>query len=156
MNPWRLKRPTRPCSHSVTHDQRNPREIDTIFYRQTLQKHTPTHQAPGRPYHPPGRPVCLPHLFFHFHHLPPPISLRSLTKYLPHIPNTTTIHFPPPFHRSTFTTSCHPSRGAKNRKLDLLELEGGEKNEEEACIYLWSHQGAAGYDPWAILNSFFL
>jgi hypothetical protein len=38
-------------------------------------------------------------------------------------------------------------RSKESEARHLLELEGEEKNKEEACIYLWSHQGAVGYDP---------
>ena len=131
VNPWRLLRPTRPCSHSVTHVQKNPREIDTIFSRQSLLKHTQTYQAPGRRYHPPGRPVRLPFLFFHFHHFPQPISLRSLHE----ISSTHPIHYShtlsttiPSIYLHHKLPSIETSRvGKLGDKLELVEEEGSSR-----------------------------
>ena len=145
MNPWRLRRPTRPSSHSVTHDQKNPREIHHIFSRPNLQnQHRRTKRPDADTIRPDAQCVCrfCSSIFTTFHHLS---HFHPFTKYLPHTPYTTAIHFSPPFHRSTFTTSCHPLR---HQELGSLEISWSLQKEMRAqggLLHTWSHQGAAGH-----------
>ena len=107
--------PDIPSHHSFTHLRlgRNPRRSIQFSLGKACRN------IPRRPIRPDASPirpdvgyVCpfCSSIFTTFHF---ESHFHPFTKYLPHIPNTTTIHFPPPFHRSIFTISCHSSRGAR-------------------------------------------
>jgi hypothetical protein len=107
-------------SHSVTHELQETLGRTIQFSLGQACKNT--HRRPIRPDAIQGArtsghvcPFCSS-VFTTFHS---PSHFHPFTKYLPHIPNTTTIHFPPPFHRSTFTISCHPLR---HQELGSLEI----------------------------------
>ena len=119
-DPWRLRRPTRPGTHSVTHVQeKNPRRSIQFSLGQACKN---TQRRAIRPDTHNRRPDAgasarfCSSIFTTFHN---PSHFHPFTKYLPHIPNTSAIHFPPPFHRSTFTITCHPLR---HQELGSLEI----------------------------------
>ena len=135
-------------SFSYSRAARNPRENHPVFSRPSLQKHTQTSNPPGRHTGRPDVRIRLPVLFFVFHHLPLPISLPSLHE----ISSTHPIHYNHTLFTTIPRTYLHHKlsfikRSKESEAKHLLELGGEEKSKEEACTYLWSHQGAVGYDP---------